>query len=345
VPEPRLLSNLLERTVGGTSQAISSPEAWPEKAKDIRERISRILGSFPDHIPTPAPEILEEIHEDGYVRRLVSYASESDERLPAYVLIPDRLEAPAPAMLCLHQTVAEGKKESVGLGEDKQKAYALHLVRRGYVCIAPDHLAAGERVAPGGDAYNTAAFYERHPGWSAVGKAIWDAQRAVDHLVSLPEVDPERVGVIGHSLGGHGAMFAAAFDERLKACVSNCGITTFAGNANRLAWARDQWYVYLPALRPFFLTNQRAPFDMHEFAALIAPRPFLTISSLTDTCMTVNADALQEFAGQVRNVYGLLGAREQFAWYYHDKGHSYPPEAQALAYAWLDGILRAPRKQ
>jgi len=333
--EGLLLSDLLTHR----GRPVTSQSDWKAKTEDIRARILSVLGTAPAGTPDLDPEVLEEVREDGYVRRLVRYTSEPDERVPAYVLIPEGQKAPAPAALCLHQTIAEGKRETVGLLQDTHKAYALHLVRRGYVCIAPDHLAAGERIPPGLDAYDTSAFYPRHPHWSAVGKAIWDARRAVDYLTTLPEVDPTRIGVIGNSLGGHGAFFAAAFDERLNACVSNCGVSTFSGSPNPLAWARDRWYVYFPALRPVFLENRRPPFDMHEFAALIAPRAFLTISSLTDESMPVNPDALQEFAAQLSRLYQFIGARGKFAWFYHDRGHSYPPEARALAYKWLDEML------
>lgn len=338
--QKQLLSPLLEQRSGTDSPAISNADEWVAKREDIRRGILGVIGYFPAEVPALDPQVHEEVREDGYIRRLITYASEIGERIPAYVLIPERLEKPAPAMLCLHQTVAEGKRETVGLLEDTEKAYARHLVQTGYVCIAPDHLAAGERIAPGREAYDTEPFYTRHPGWSAVGKAIWDARRAVDYLMTLPEVDAQRIGVIGHSLGGHGAMFAAAFDERLRACVSNCGMATFGGSPNPLAWARDRWYVYFPALRPCFLANEPAPFDMHEFAALIAPRAFLTISSMTDTSMPVNPQGLQELAAQLSQLYHLLGAGDRFAWFYHDKGHSYPPEVRALAYAWLDGMLK-----
>ena len=335
-----LLSPLLEQLPGAGSPTISNSDEWAVKREEIRRRILGVIGDFPAQVPALDLQVHEEVREDGYIRRLITYASERDERIPAYLLIPERLEKPVPAMLCLHQTVAEGKRETVGLLEDTDRAYALHLVRQGYVCLAPDHLAAGERIAPGREAYDTQPFYSRHPGWSAVGKAIWDARRAVDLLTTMHEVDAQRIGVIGHSLGGHGAMFAAAFDERLRACVSNCGMTTFAGSPDPLAWARHHWYVYFPALRHYFLANEPAPFDMHEFAALIAPRAFMTISSMTDTSMPVNPQGLQEFAAQLSQLYHLLGAGDRFAWFYHDKGHSYPPETRALAYAWLDEMMK-----
>ena len=297
--------------------------------------------------PKPLPlklEVHEQTETEGYLRRLVSYAVEPEERAWAYVLVPrDYLgnggDAPSgPAVVCLHQTSPEGKKEPVGLSGNEDMAYAHHLAMRGYVCIAPDQIAAGNRVLPGAKPYDTSAFYRARPRWSAVGKGMWDTRRAVDVLLTLPQVDPERIGIIGHSLGGHSAVFAAATDSRIRACVSNCGMTTFAANDRRLDWSRESWYIYFPLLRGLFEAGEDAPVDFHEIASLIAPRPFLNITSLTDEVMGV-PDTMFEFAERVREVYKLLGAQKEFAAHFHDLGHSFPPEMRELAYGWLDRAL------
>lgn len=334
------LSDLLTLERDGRAHRITNAAEWQDKRADIRRRIEAVLGRGPETVGPLDPQTHEETRCEGYTRWLVSYQVEADERVRAYLLIPDGLSFPAPAALCLHPTVAEGKMEPVGLAGSADKAYAHHLARRGYVTLAPDHVAAGERVSPGSQPYETKAFYDKHPTWSAVGKGIWDAARAVDFLVAQREVDSDRVGVIGHSLGGHSSIFAAAFDERIVACVSNCGLTTFADNPKRTEWCRDRWYVYLPALRPLFLAGLAAPFDMHEMVALVAPRAFLNISSLTDSSCPLSARALQELAVRVREAYELLGAADRFAVYFHDAGHAFPAESRALAYAWLDRHLR-----
>ncbi len=352
---PRLGSILTTNDVG-QGRAIDTPELWKEHATDIFQRFLDMTGGIPEDLasanccglrPKPLPlafEVHEETETEAYLRRLVSYLVEPDERVQAYVLIPrDYLgnvaDAPSgPAVLCLHQTASDGKKEPVGLSGPDDMAYAHHLALRGYVCIAPDHVAAGDRVAPGANAYDTTEFYRKRPAWSAVGKAMWDARRAVDALHTLPQVDQERIGVIGHSLGGHSAVFAAATDSRIRACVSNCGMTTFAENERRLDWSRENWYVYFPMLRALFENDQPAPVDFHEIAALIAPRPFLNITSLTDDVMGV-PDTMYEFAARVREVYRLLGAQDQFASHFHDLGHGFPTDMRELAYGWLDRAL------
>src|SRR5262249_48880751 len=150
----------------------------------------------------------------------ISFASEPGDRVPAWLLVPHASEDSGkkrPAVLCLHQTTPIGKDEPAGLGTNPDLAYARELAERGYVTLAPDYPNFGEYKL---DVYELGYA-------SATMKAIWNNKRAVDLLCSLKEVDPSRVGVIGHSLGGHNAIFTALFDRRLKAVVSSCGFNAF----------------------------------------------------------------------------------------------------------------------
>src|SRR5438445_8708614 len=172
-----------------------------------------VMGGLPDDsrkVPLDV-KISEEVKTAGYLRKKLTFAVEKDDRVPAYLLIPLERDGKLPAVLCLHQTVAIGKDEPVGLGTRENLAYAHHLAERGYVTLAPDYPSFGE--------YTYDFTKSKFASGSMV--AIWNNMRAVDLLVSLPEVDGERIGVIGHSLGGHNAMFTAAFDTRIKAIVSN----------------------------------------------------------------------------------------------------------------------------
>src|SRR5690606_33790308 len=111
-----------------------------------------------------------------------------------------------------------GKVEPAGLGGNPNLHYALHLAQRGYITLAPDYPSFGEYE------YD---FEPKHGYRSGSMKAIYDNIRAIDVLQSLPAVDDERIGCIGHSLGGHNTMFTMFFDERIKVGVSNCGFTRF----------------------------------------------------------------------------------------------------------------------
>jgi len=277
--------------------------------------------------------------EGCYERRLISYQVEPDERAHAYLAIPLHLKGRVPGIVALHGTYKNGKERTAGLEDNPDKAYLDHLARRGYVVIAPDHFVAGHRIPPEGP-YETRRFYQKHPEWTAVGKFTYEHSIAIDVRQSLPEVDAARIGALGHSLGGHGTFFLAAYDERVQAAASNCAGASLRHNPGVEHWARDRWYVYFKPLRPMLLKGELPPIDMHEIIALIAPRPFLDISALNDGYpLTQRQRVLMNM--KIMNVYELLDAPQHFAFYVHGQGHVVEHDARMLMYGWLDKHLRA----
>jgi pimeloyl-ACP methyl ester carboxylesterase len=142
-------------------------------------------------------------------------------------------------------------------------------------------------------------------------------------LARLPEVDSDRLGAIGHSLGGKEAFYLAAFDERVKAAVSSEG-----GIGARFSNWDAPWYLGERIRDEAFIHEH------HELLALIAPRAFLLIGG-------DGYDGMQSqpFLDAALPVYELYGDTERLALFNHRKGHCVPPEAGQRAYDWLDGRL------
>ncbi|MCF6285724.1 MAG: dienelactone hydrolase family protein, partial [Candidatus Hydrogenedentes bacterium] len=273
-------------------------------------------------------------------RKLISYAVEADERAHAYLGIPLEAKGKLPAVVALHGTFAEGAKRAAGLVQNPNKAYLDHLCRRGYVVIAPEHFVSGHRIPKKG-AYDTAAFYEKHPNWTAVGKFTYEHSIAIDVLETLPEVDAEHVGVLGHSLGGHGTIFLAAYDERIKAAASNCAAPSFRHNPGVINWARDHWYTYFKHLRPGLLNNELPPIDFHHMVALVAPRPMLQIVALNDGNPGTQRQRVLMMLS-IAKLYDIVEAPENYAFFVHGRGHSVPHETRQLMYGWMDNYLKPP---
>src|SRR5262249_14729750 len=150
---------------------------------------------------------------------------------------------------------------TIGLGAASQPAYGSELAERGYVVLAPSYpLLAGYQPDLKKLGYQSGTM-----------KAIWDNIRGVDLLQSLPYVDGKRIGAIGHSLGGHNAIFTAVFEPRIKAIVSSCGFDSFLDyyRGNIAGWTSER---YMPRLRNYALTD--IPFDFHEMVGALAPRAF-----------------------------------------------------------------------
>ena len=319
---------------------VKTRDDWEKHRAELKQRYLELIRD--QHKPAKVPldlKIHEEVEIDGQYRRLyISYQVEAGERAHAYLGLPLGLTGKAPAVVALHGTTAEGTKQTVAINGNPDKAFLDHLCRRGYVVIAPEHFVSGERI-PAKGAYDTSAFYEKHPEWTAVGKFNFEHSIAVDVLLTRVEVDAANIGVMGHSLGGHGAYYLAAYDDRLKACVCNCGGSFLRHNPKVEAWARDRWYVYLKPIRPLLLKGELPDIDTHEIIALIAPRAFMDVSALNDGIpLTQRQRALMLL--KIADVYELTGRPENFAFFIHGRGHSVPHESRELIYGFLDTHLK-----
>jgi dienelactone hydrolase len=320
-------------------KAIGTIAQWEQQRKDIQQRLFETIGLPPFDRNTRAIQWMGTEKLETYERSRITYKVGDGEEIPAYLLRPLELEYPAPAVLALHQTEASGKDEVVGLDGFPDFAYGHELAKSGFVVLAPDHLAAGERIFPGKESFDSGPFYEKYPDWSMVGKNLEDSMAAIDILCGLDFVDPNRIGVLGHSHGGHNAIMAAALDNRIRAIVSNCGMSVFSEEEERLEWSLEDGYIYIPKLRRYFLKNEEPPFDLHEVAALIAPRPWLNISAYEDEAYG-NQEFMAEVGVQIYRVYQLHQQPSSFGFYLHGNNHSFPKPARELAYAWLAQWLR-----
>ncbi|TMP99892.1 MAG: alpha/beta hydrolase [Verrucomicrobia bacterium] len=323
---------LLYRRSGGEIRPVTSVGDWRRRRAEILRGMQQVMGPLPGKTKRcPLDVTVEEEMDCGaYVRRFLTYNSEPGSRVPAYLLIPkatlERGRKTA-GILCLHQTHSLGQKVVVGLGNSTNDAYGVELVKRGYICLAP--------------AYPLLANY--HPDLKALGyqsgtmKAIWDNVRGLDLLESLPFVRRARFGAIGHSLGGHNAIFTAVFDERIQVIVSSCGFDSFLDymNGNIQGWTSDR---YMPRLLAYRDRLDEIPFDFHELLGALAPRRLFISAPLGDTNFDWRSvDAVAKAASQV---YALYGAPQRLRVEHPDCGHLFPPRAREAAYQWFDENLK-----
>jgi dienelactone hydrolase len=326
---PEHLDLTYRLTDTGERRPLRSADDWAVRRRQIQWHFERVAGEFPGparKVPLEL-EMLAETRAEGIIRRRLRYRTEHDSRVTAWLLLPDADAAgPRPAALCLQQTTDIGKDEPAGLRGDPELHYALELTRRGWVTLSPDYPSFGEH------AWDFAA----HPEYaSGTMKAIWDNVRAVDLLQGLPGVDPDRIAVIGHSLGGHNAIFTALFEPRLKAVVSSCGFCTFTRD-DIPSWTGPR---YMPRIADQFGNDvARVPFDFPELLAAIAPRPFLAIAATQDSDFDV--EGVRQTVASARAIYQLLGNAEWLRADYPVAPHSFPRASRQAAYEFLEQALR-----
>ena len=326
---------------------VASCDEWEQKAAALRELYKLTLGTSPDENFDISPEIVEESRVDGYIKRKIAYNVAPDERINGWMLLPENIGNKAsPAVLCIHQTSPYGKEQVIGnvpsqIGQSL--AYALHLVKRGFITFSYDLLSAGERCYPGLKDFDTAPFYEKYPDWSVRGKDISDVSCALDVMQAMPEIDPQRIGSIGHSQGGGITIEAMALDKRIKVGVSSCGMWPMRFSKNPFNNARTGWWVGRPLLRPFCITGKQFPVQMHELLAMSAPRPFMNITALNDFGYTLEETdfsslIFKNMEENIRKVYNLYN-RNVFENIVHRNGHGFEEVYREKAYNFIEKNL------
>lgn len=335
-PSPRLPRDnlLLYRSTDNQPTAASNEADWAKRRAEIVHSMQVVMG------PLPGPEkrcplnvkVEEEVDMGSYVRRLLTYSSEPGSRVPAYLCIPKKLlkdgGGKVPAVLCLHGTDNTiGHGTVVGLGRANRQ-YASELAERGYVTISPNYVLL--------------AKYQpdvRGLGWeSGTLKAVWDNMRAIDLLMDLPYVQADAIGAIGHSLGGHNAVFTAVFDERIRAVVSSCGLDSFLDyyEGNEKNWYPEKGWCqlrYMPRLAEYRGRLQDIPFDFPELIAALSPRRVLIIAPLQDS--NFRHASVDNIATAARPIFQLHGHPEHLQVLHPDCPHDFPTDMREAAYKFL----------
>lgn len=330
---------LVWRDDSNVTHPVGTTADWQKRRAEILRGMQTVMGPLPG-MEKQCPldmKVEEETDCGSYVRRAITYQAEPGGRVPAYLCIPKAALHSGkkfPAVLCLHPTDDKvGYGVVVGLGGKANRQYASELAGRGYVTISPG--------------YPLLANYQ--PDLKALGyasgsmKAIRDNLRALDVLESLPFVQPGKFGAIGHSLGGHNAVYTAVFDERLAVVVSSCGLDSYLDymGGNPAVWMPEKGWCqsrYMPRLLDYAGRLAEIPFDFHELIGALAPRHVLINAPLQDS--NFQWKSVDRVAATASQVYRLYGLPDRVRVEHPDCLHDFPIEMRTLAYELFDAVLR-----
>lgn len=333
-------NKLLEYRDGNSVRTVTSAPDWQKRRVEIVRGMQDVMGNFPSdarRIPLDI-RIDEEADAGSYIRRLISYQSEPESRTPAYLCIPKDVLAgkrKANAVLCLHPTDNKvGHKVVVGLGGRANRQYAAELADRGFVTLSP--------------AYPHLANYWPNLGGlgyvSGTMKAIWDNSRGLDLLTSLQFVDASQgFGAVGHSLGGHNAIYTAVFDSRISVLASSCGFDSYL---DYYAGAERNWYFgkgwcqirYMPRLSNYRGKLESIPFDFPELLGALAPRPLFVNAPLHDG--NFQWKSVDKCAAAAEPVYELLESKGKLIIRHPDCDHDFPGDMREEAYQLIESVLQ-----
>jgi hypothetical protein len=319
---PDAMPKLSPLLVDDAGNVITTKEGWTKQRDALKMKWHIFMGEFPKEKAPLKAEVLATEELPDFTRQYVKYQIEEGMFTDGYLLTPKHASGKLPAVVAFHQTVATQAKQVAGVDtSNPELMQGVQLVKRGYVVICPRCFIFDEGA---GYADNVKRMQALHPNWTGMARMTYDGVRAVDYLESLPHVNKNRIGCIGHSLGAKEALYAAAFDERYKVAVfSEGGIGLTFSNWDAV------WYLGADIKQPDF------NMEHHQVISLVAPRAFLLLAGNSS-----DDDRSWAFIEAVMPVYKLLGAANNIGWFNHRMEHCYPPNAQAVAEAFLDNHLK-----
>ncbi len=328
------LSSLLSDEAGCPIRTLAD---WEGRRRELRRRWLNFLGPLElDHreatrfeVPrfeVSRFEVLGEDRSSDVVRQLIRYEVEPGWPVEAYLLKPVAIQDPLPGVIVFHSTVPYTIRQPAGLEGEPEKAFGLKLARRGFVTLCPRcFLWSGERCGPfrWHVRQRVKQLRLRHPRACGMAKMVHDAQVSLDLLAHLPEVNPQRLGAVGHSLGAKQALYLSALDERVCVAVSSEG-----GIGRRFSNWSAPWYLGRRSTCP------EAGREHHELLGLIAPRAFLLVGG-----GSADGDRSWPFIAATLPVYPLYGDRPRVGLFNHGRGHTVPAEAERRIDEWFETYL------
>jgi hypothetical protein len=316
-----------------SGQAKLTPRAFAQHQARRRRELWGLLGDLPwNHKPQP-PKLVKKEKHDGYTLEHLVLDLNGVEPVPALLLVPEKRRPKAPGMLYIHWhggTYPTGKDELL-TGRKVLPAYAPVYAEKGIVALAIDSWCFGERKHdPDGRNGEWDAF--KHMLWRGqvlYGMMMFDEHRALDYLVSRPEVDASRIGAFGLSMGATKAWWLAALDPRVKVCIDLCCLTDFEELIKIRNLKGHGIYYYVPSLLKHFQTS-----TINE---LIVPRPHLSLNGRRD--LLTPPAGVERVRGHLLPLYRQYGKEEDCRVELFDCGHEETPAMREIILEWLDKHL------
>jgi dienelactone hydrolase len=312
------------------NKPITTKRDWEKQRDQIKSEWLEVLGELPKKRVPLKPEFLQKENFDSFSRQYVRYQIEEDVFTDGYLFVPNNTRGKVPAIVVFHPTTYLQAKGVAGLAEEyaEEKRQGLQLAQCGYVVWCPRNYIfdEGTSFTNGVKLYtaNAEKIIKRHPTRTGMTRMTFDALRAADFVESLPQVDKQRIGCIGHSLGAKVALYSAAFDPRYKATVSSEG-----GIGLKFSNWDAVWYLGSKIKEPGF------SLDHHQLLSLAAPRAFLLLAGESE-----DGDKSWAFINAAQPIYQLYGKPENIGWFNHRQGHRYSTQARQVAEEFFDRHLK-----
>jgi hypothetical protein len=269
-------------------RSVKTPDDWKKRREEIRTRWHQLMGQWPPLLEDQEMKIVDSVSREGLTQYRVQFFWVPGEATEGYLLVPHR-EGKGPAVI----TVYYEPETAIGMGnpDHPNRDFAYQLAKRGFVTLSLGTAAASK-------AQTFSIYYPDidHATVAPLSMLACAAANAWYVLSKRPEVDPARIGIMGHSFGGKWAMFASCLFEKFACAVwSDPGIVFDASRRDINYW--EPWYLGWhprPWRKRGMITEENPAkglypvlvaegYDLHELHVLMAPRPFLVSGGAEDT--------------------------------------------------------------
>jgi hypothetical protein len=301
-----------------------------ENITQRRALLYSLLGDLPLRNRPIQADVIQAGEHDGYWLETLLLDLNGIEAVPAYFARPLEIKSELPTVLYNHAHGGNyllGKDELLdGRSALQKPPYAKTLTEQGYCVLCFDTWNFGERRGRTESELFKELLWQGQVLW---GLMVYDSLRAVDYLASRSEVDDQRIGTLGISMGSTMAWWLAALDERIRVCVDICCLTDFHELVNTRGLDGHGIYYYVP--------NLLKHFDTAGINALIAPRPHLALAGLFDQ-LTPPA-GLDKIDSTLQQAYAAQGASDKWQLIRYATGHFETPHGRRAIMTFLNKWL------
>ena len=315
--------------------SLKTADDWRKRLSEARSALNAVVGPFPGRTPLN-PRILGTVRKDGYTIEKIVFESMPGLYVTSCLFVPSQRSARSPAILFLSGHTQEAFRNP------RYQQLILNFVAKGFIVLAIDPVGQGERMQyydPGtkkslvGGPTSEHSYFGKQcflAGASAARYFTWDGIRAIDYLVSRPEVDSGRIGVTGLSGGGTQTAYIAAMDDRVAAAAPSCYITSLRRLLESIG-PQDAEQNFNSGLLHMI--------DHADLLEARAPRATLLVATTRDFFSIQGA---RETFSEVKASFEALGSGEKLGMVEDDFEHGYTRKTREAIYGFFQRSLENP---
>lgn len=314
---------------------------WEKGRVQVRETLNMLLGDIPQRPKQLKVKTISREERNGYILEKFVFDNEVDSWVPGYLAIPTNTKGKIPVVVGLHGH-SSSRNNIMGSDSNTAQDVMALLLSNGFAVMAIDSYFNGERKGTGPSGSREKMEKESDQEMTLFklnlwfGRSLWgmqlrDEQIALDYLVTRPEIDANRIGVEGMSMGSTRAWWLAALDDRIKAVVGVACFTRYKELIEQRELRAHGIYYFVPGMLNHF--------DTEGVMGLIAPRPFLALTGDSDKGSPLMGMKVLE--KKLNTVYSLYNNSDKFkSIIYPNTGHVYTDEMKMEMLDWFKKHLK-----